>query len=326
MIKKFLAVMMVSVLALAMVGCAAPAPEPTPAPEPEAAPTSVKVKANVGDNVYEELDIPFDPKKVVVLNYATVDIMDQLGIGDRIVGMIKVGSVPAHLQKYVDNEKIVNLGGMKDIDMEAVASLAPDVIFSSDRTASKQKDFEAIAPTMSSSVAYKMGFYEGWKHNVDNHAKIFGLEDKAESFYADYEKRIADMKKIANGQTCLLNIFAGGKLNSLGDEGRIALITNDIGFTNLNADKNVNHGDAGSYETLLEVNPEWMFNLDKDTAVGAEGATLAEDQMDNDVVKQTQAFKNDTIVYLQPGDVWYMADGGIQAMDIMLSDLEKYVK
>jgi iron complex transport system substrate-binding protein len=43
--------------------------------------------------------------------------------------------------------------------------------------------------------------------------------------------------------------------------------------------------------------------------------------IENDLVKQTSAYRNEHIVYLTP-DVWYLAEGGITATDIMLKDLE----
>ena len=44
--------------------------------------------------------------------------------------------------------------------------------------------------------------------------------------------------------------------------------------------------------------------------------------MENDLVKGTDAYKNGHIVYLEHPAVWYTAEGGISALDVMLSDLE----
>ncbi len=73
----------------------------------------------------------------------------------------------------------------------------------------------------------------------------------------------------------------------------------------------------------LDFNPEYMFVLDKDTAVGTE-AVAAKDQMEinNPVIEATTAYKNGNIIYLEPGDVWYIADGGITFLDLMISNIE----
>ena len=88
-------------------------------------------------------------------------------------------------------------------------------------------------------------------------------------------------------------------------------------------DKNVNHGNISSYEAWLELNPDWMFVLDKDTAVGKE-AVAAQEQMEvsNPIIAQTDAFKNGNIVYLTPGAAWYIADGGLTSLDLMIKCIE----
>ena len=73
---------------------------------------------------------------------------------------------------------------------------------------------------------------------------------------------------------------------------------------------------------LLDLNADYVFILDRDTAISADGAVAAEQLMDNELVHQTNAYKNGNIVYLTPS-VWYLAEGGITSMDIMLKDLEK---
>ena len=62
--------------------------------------------------------------------------------------------------------------------------------------------------------------------------------------------------------------------------------------------------------------------LDRDAAIQTEGAQLAQEVMENDLVKGTQAYQNGNIVYLAHPAVWYTAEGGITALDLMLQDLE----
>ncbi len=274
-----------------------------------------------------ELKVPFQPKRVVVLSPSTLDVLDALGLGHTVVGFTKNKSTPAHLQKYQQDPNIAGVGTMKELDMEAIMELQPDLIFSSDRMVRLYKDLSMIAPTVAAYIEYSKGFYTGYKENLQQIAKIFGKEKEALELIRQYDSRIAKLKADFSGKTAILGIFAGGTLNTLGDTGRISLITNDVGFDNMVKDKNVNHGNISSYELLLAKNPEYIFILDKDSAVGAE-ATAAEEQMNNEIVHQTNAYKNKKIIYLKPDNVWYVADGGIKAMDIMLKNLEDslYIK
>ncbi len=170
------------------------------------------VIVSVSDAAGEMIDVEFpkNPERIVALNLQTVDFLDALGMGDKIVGMIKESTIPEHLQKYVDNKDIVNVGGMKDVDMEAVMSLQPDVIFSSDRTKSKYKEFSMIAPTMSAYVDYTGNFMDGYKNLAKQHSAIFGVEDELDEILAEYDARIARIAEFAQDKTALLGIFAGG--------------------------------------------------------------------------------------------------------------------
>ena len=69
-------------------------------------------------------------------------------------------------------------------------------------------------------------------------------------------------------------------------------------------------------------NPDYIFVMDRDSAIGTEGAQLAQEIMENELVMSTDTYKNGNIVYLEHPAVWYTAEGGITALDIMLQDLE----
>ena len=66
--------------------------------------------------------------------------------------------------------------------------------------------------------------------------------------------------------------------------------------------------------------------MDRDSAISTAGAKTAKEIVENELVKTTDAYKNNHIIYLEHSNVWYTAEGGIQALDIMLTDLEKGLK
>ena len=57
-------------------------------------------------------------------------------------------------------------------------------------------------------------------------------------------------------------------------------------------------------------------------AINAEGAKLAKEIVENELVMGTDAYQNGRIVYLAHPAVWYTAEGGVTALDLMLQDLE----
>ena len=74
--------------------------------------------------------------------------------------------------------------------------------------------------------------------------------------------------------------------------------------------------------SLWRKHPTISSFMDRDAAIGTDGAKLAQEIMENELVMGTDAYKNGNIVYLAHPAVWYTAEGGISALDIMLQDLE----
>ena len=85
------------------------------------------------------------------------------------------------------------------------------------------------------------------------------------------------------------------------------------------------HGEEASWETIISLNPEYMFILDRSTATDTvdESVMGVREVIENDLVKELDVYKNNKIVYfIDHANVWYTSTGGVQALDIMLEDLE----
>ena len=67
------------------------------------------------------------PQRIAILDMASLDILDALGVGDRVVGSASTSL--DYLQSYVTDANISNLGTIKEADLEAVMACEPDVIF-----------------------------------------------------------------------------------------------------------------------------------------------------------------------------------------------------
>ena len=63
-----------------------------------------------------------------------------------------------------------------------------------------------------------------------------------------------------------------------------------------------------------------MFVIDRGTVVS--GGTPSNDLLDNDIVNNTDAAKNDMIIYLD-AQVWYLSTGGITSTNKMIEDISK---
>ena len=140
---------------------------------------------------------------------------------------------------------------------------------------------------------------------------------------ADFKDRLQTLADFAKGKTAVIGMCTSGGFNVLGNDGRCSLIGVEAGFENLcNDDVTSTHGNESSFELLVSLDPDYIFVMDRDSAIGTEGAQLAKDIMENELVMGTRAWQEGNLVYLEHPAVWYTAEGGITALDVMISDLE----
>ena len=100
----------------------------------ETEPETVTITSLNGSKEEILLEVPYDPKRIAVLDMASLDILNCLGAGDRIVGMASTSL--DYLQDYAEKEEIAALGTIKEADMEAVMACEPEVILIGGRLAS----------------------------------------------------------------------------------------------------------------------------------------------------------------------------------------------
>ncbi len=289
----------------------------------EAAPKTVTIQALNGAKELVDVEIPYDPQRIAILDLASLDILDALGVGDRVVGTASTSL--DYLQSYVTNDNIANLGNIKEADLEAVMACEPDVIFIGGRLSKSYDALCEIAPVVFLSTDTEKGVVESTRENAVKIASLFGLEDNVAALMADYDSRIEALKALAEGKNAIVGMTTSGSFNVLGNDGRCSIIGREIGFENIGVDANIDtstHGNEASFEFVVDKNPDYIFVMDRDAAIGTDGAQLAQEIIENELIKGTDAYQNGHIVYLAHPAVWYTAEGGIQALGEMLSDLE----
>lgn len=309
--------------AVSDVSSASAASDASTASSGEEKPETITVKSLNANKEEVDLEVPYDPERIAILDMACLDIIDSLGVGDRVVGSASTSL--DYLQDYVTDQNIENLGTIKEADMEAVMACEPDVIFIGGRLSSSYDTLSEIAPVVYLSTDTEIGVVESVRKNASTIAAIFGLEDQVDELMVDFDERIETLAAFAEGKTAIVGMCTSGSFNVLGNDGRCSMIGREIGFENVGVDANVDtstHGNEASFEYVVEKNPDYIFVMDRDAAIGTDGAQLAQDIMENELVQGTDAYKNGQLVYLEHPAVWYTAEGGVQALDLMLQDLE----
>lgn len=320
--KKLLLMALMAVMAVGLIACGTDKSDNESTKEEK---TSVTITSLDASKNEIELEVPYNPKRIAILDLACLDIIDELGVGDRVVGMASTSI--DYLEKYSNDASIKNLGTIKEADLEAVMECEPDIIFIGGRLSKSYDALSEIAPVVYLATDTNEGLVNSVSKNAKTIASIFGMEDKVDLLMSDFGARIDAIKKISSGKTALVGMTTSGSFNLLGNDGRCSLIGVEAGFNNLTAVGSTStHGNETSFETVVQQNPDYIFVMDRDSAISTAGAKNAKEIVENELVKTTDAYKNNHIIYLEHSNVWYTAEGGIQALDIMLTDLEKGLK
>jgi iron complex transport system substrate-binding protein len=123
----------------------------------------------------------------------------------------------------------------------------------------------------------------------------------------------------------LITLVTGGKVSAYGAGSRFGLIHDVLGVPESDGNLEAStHGQSISFEYIAEKNPAYLFVVDRDAVVDG-GETSAKEVIENELVKNTDAYKNDNIVYLDP-NYWYLSGGGLQSVTEMISEIKKGIK
>lgn len=283
---------------------------------------TLTTRNGAGEDV--EVEFPADPQRLAVMDIGALDILDNIGYGDRIVGVSKGSSID-YIQDYLTDDSLLNLGNVKEPDMEALVESEPDVIFIGGRMSSVYDELAEIAPVYIVYTDMEKGVVESTVMNAKNIASLFDAEDKVDGLVEDYNARIETLQAAAEGKSAIVGMVNAGGFGLLGNDGRCSIIGREIGFENVGVDAEVDtsaHGNEASFEFVLSKNPDYIFAMDRDAAIGTEGAQLAAEVLDNELINKTDAAQNGNVIVLEHSNVWYTAEGGITALGVMLEDLE----
>ena len=139
----------------------------------EAAPSTITITSLDGNGEETQLEVPYDPQRIAILDMAALDMLDNFGLGDRVVGSASTSL--DYLQQYVTDETVENLGTIKEADLEAVMACEPDIIFIGGRLSASYDALSEIAPVVYLSTDSELGVVESVRKNSQTIASIFGV-------------------------------------------------------------------------------------------------------------------------------------------------------
>lgn len=251
--------------------------------------------------------VPRRPERTVVFDVAALDTLQALGV--EVYGV--AGDLfPGYLSQY-RSARYPRLGSLFDPDYEALDAAKPDLIITGGRSSAKYARIARFAPTVELPMPGDQ-FIATVVSNTHLLASMFQREAKASELIETLRTSIAELRpKAARGGRGLVVLTTGGKMTAYGPGSRFGLIYADFGVPPAEEKLESSlHGEAIGSEFILKTNPEWLFVIDRDTAVGQAGS--AQQLLDNELVHQTTAWKRGQIIYLDAAST-YLAGGGIQS-------------
>ena len=246
-------------------------------------------------DVRGDVEIPADPQRIVDLS-GNSDILSILGY--KVVGTANSDAYdytkfPSYLEETLSGAEILGYSMQDTMDVEAVMNLNPDLIVISTVQEKMYDALSEIAPTVMIQLEAL-----NWKDDVRALGKVFGKEDVANEWIANYEakaKEAGDKIKAEYGEdtTYLSFLASGGQFFIFDGAGFGDVLYNDMGLAKpegMPEQTNISLP-VVTYEGLAAIKADYIFAIATDEDLAQLEA--------NSIWNNLPAVKNGNVVILE---------------------------
>lgn len=283
----------------------------------------------VTDMVGTDHSVPADPSSVVATDNRTFRTLAQWDVD---LAAAPVDLMPADmevLEKYTQNEELLNIGNHREPDMEMVIAAEPDLVINGQRFSQHEEAItEAVGddvPIVNTDIDTESGAIdEEFRNQITLLGEVFGHEDDADALIADFDEALERAQEVYDPEVEVAGLItSGGDINySAPTTGRaIGPLYDILELTPALEDdgSNVDTGDDISVEAIAAANPEFLIVMDRDAAVGDGTSAGAKELIEeSEALKNVPAVENDNIYYM-PADFYVAED--IQNYTVVLNEL-----
>ncbi|MBR7207484.1 ABC transporter substrate-binding protein [Microvirga sp. STS02] len=157
-------------------------------------PTIPSLPLNVTDQMEQRVAVPFPPQRIVSLVPSQTELLFDLGLGEKVVGVTKFCIHPAEART-----KATVIGGTKNFDFDKIAALKPDLIIGN-----KEENYQDGVDQLAAK-------YPVWMSDISNLSEaldmirrvgfITGAKEKAATLAAETEASFARLAASAADET-----------------------------------------------------------------------------------------------------------------------------
>ncbi len=273
--------------------------------------------------------VPAEPQSVVATDNRVFRTLAEWGIElsaapvDLMPGDMEV------LEKYTQNEDLLNIGNHREPNMEMVTAAQPDLVINGQRFS---QHGEAIAgaidegvPVVDTNIDTESGAIDQeFRDQITLLGEVFGQQDESETLIADFDAALERAQEAYDSDVTIAGLVtSGGDINyAAPTTGRaIGPLYDILELTPaLEDDGSSDHqGDDISVEAIAAANPEFLIVLDRDAAVGDGTSAGAKELIEeSEALQDVPAVANDNIYYM-PADFYVAED--IQNYTTVLNEL-----
>lgn len=246
-------------------------------------------------DVRGEVEIPANPQRIVDLS-GNSDILSILGY--KVVGTANSDAYdytkfPSYLEDTLSGAKILGYSMQDTMDVEAVMNLNPDLIVISTVQEKMYDALSEIAPTVMIQLEAL-----NWKDDVRALGKVFGKEDVANEWIANYEAKAKDAgdkikAKYGDDTTYLSFLASGGQFFVFDGAGFGDVLYKDMGLAKPEGmpEQTDISLPVVTYEGLAAIKADYIFAIATDEDLAQLEA--------NSIWNNLPAVKNGNVVILE---------------------------
>lgn len=215
------------------------------------------------------------PSRVIPYTASAVYTMLELGLEDKIIGIMKPDNLPP--EEFVSEyEQLTVIGDKTTVSKESIVALEPDLLFGrvmslSDDSMGTLEDFNAIGINAYTQKASSFAIEQSLDNifeDIQNIGKIFDVQDKANAYVKTLEERLNSVKqKVAVDKseeplTAILMVrYDDGTFSAFGSNSTFQ----NAALSEINM-VNVVSGTAGemTVENLVDLNPDVIIYVTAD--------------------------------------------------------------
>ncbi len=202
--------------------------------------------------------IPSTPQRIISIAPSVTPILYQIGVGDKVVGLTDYDNYPYNFSAWFEAGNMTSIGGFSTPNMEIIASLQPDLIFTTNIN-------DPIIPNMR-ELGYKVivvgpTSIQGIYDTIDMIGRATGAETEATSLVSMLQTEISNIQStIANAHitdkpTVYYEVwYDSSGIMSAGSSSWINDVITTAGGINIFADQPQEYPSTSS-EVIVDRNP-----------------------------------------------------------------------